>query len=700
MSLHPALGPIGVSSRRHSSAPHSSELRSAASSRRTGTPRLKPLVLTPARTVSTPLTTSSKARRTGSPPTFSPSRRYSAPLAPRMYPQSPSLGAEISEDYFDPVTAPVRIRRRSIGYRRDSPGEAVFDTSVVKRSGSTSSESTAYSSDFSRRGSADTCDTDISTPSSSPEKISYPERNRLPSLQNRFDPHRGLSLDVVLETDDDSFEAPRVPSGEPEDRSRYRAFWSEEAARNESAFQDVCVALDELAPAFPTSSLLSSRSFTASASPLSRSASSMSDDSSSGRASRRGKPIVIKPAGERLAAAAEDERRSRRISRIRLSQAIEAGSQPALPPKVKASEAGPATALSEKPSVSGPVSSAELAKVTPKRVPRPLVWPPPNETKRLSLAPAFAYDSGEDTESFEDSDAELDEKAEMPRRAMLVPRPPRTRKEAEAESGDFLDFLLTEAPSEPNITSVHLDEKSSTRQPSDTVTARRSDSAPAPPVANISPRSKGFASRLFSSFSGASQPKHLDATSKQLKKRPTSFMARSKSATATPAPVRPRPLISGPLELEATQNALHTSSSRESFGSVSTTSLGQAQRSRSASVEARLVPISPTAVTAFHRSTEHDSAAEEVLSLYTQNSPSSPSASAKSKTSRSVPSSPSGAGKQLPATPLLLSPLWALPVTDLPRNPLAWAERSLHRSPSMSSVVTNDTTVALIESYA
>ena len=703
MSLHPALGSIRVSSRRHSSAPSPREVRGNGPSRRSAPVGLKPLVLTPARTLSTPLTTSSsKSRRLSTPSAPSACRRYSTPTASRSDWSQKTLPKHF-DDHSNHLPG---MRRRSIGYHGEGHGEHSINLYVVRRSGSTSSESTVLSSDFSRRGSADTCDTEISTPSSSPEKPPYLDRNRLPSLQTRFDPQRGLSLDVVLENEDDSFEPVRVQQEEEQAPpfARYREFWGEEAARNESAFQDVCLALDELAPAFPSSSLLSSRSFSSSASPLSRSGSTTSEDSGSPRtaAARRGKPIVIQPSNGRSTPSSRAHR-SRRISRNRLAQVNKGESDlPALPIATHETANKPATGAPREQSANArPVSSANAIEATQSRGPRPLVWPPPNETKRLSLAPPLAYDSDGDSESLETSDAESDEKVWLHRRVAFVPRPPRTRDQVETGSGDFLDFLLNESPVAPASATVRLDQNSA------------KDSAPKPPAVVSSPRStpqsagsatapksRGLASRFWSSFGSGSQPKVSETSPKSLKKRPSSFMGRSKPATPAPAaPTRSRPVISGPLELEATES-LRSTSSRESFNSVSTISLSQAQRSRSASVEVGRVPLSPTAVAAAVRgSLDHDSVSEELLTLYTQIAPSS-SSKVSVKAPSSVPLSPSGSAKQLPAPPLLLSPLWSLPVTDLPRTPLAWAERPLHRSPSMSSVATNGTTTALIDSYA
>ena len=703
MSLHPALGSIRMPSRRHSSAPSPHEVRGNGPSRRSAPVGLKPLVLTPARTLSTPLTTSSsKSQRLSTPSAPSACRRYSTPTAPRSDWSQKTLPKPF-DDHSNPLPG---MRRRSIGYHGEGHGEHSINLYVVRRSGSTSSGSTVLSSDFSRRGSADTCDTDISTSSSSPEKLPYLDRNRLPSLQTRFDPQRGLSLDVVLENEDDSFEPVRVHEEEEQAPpiARYREFWGEEAARNESAFQDVCLALDELAPAFPSSSLLSSRSCSSSASPLSRSGSTTSEDSGSPRtaAARRGKPIVIQPSNGRSTPSVR-ARRSRRISRDRLAQVSKGESDlPALPTTTHETANKPATgAPREMLANTRPVSSAEVTKAIQNRSLCPLIWPPPNETKRLSLAPPLAYDSDADSDSLETSDAESDEKVSFRRRLAFVPRPPRTRDQIETESGDFLDFLLNELPVAPASATVRLDAKSANSSaPQAPIVVSSPQSTPQPAGSATALKSKGLASRLLSSFGSANQSKASETAPKSLKKRPSSFMGRSKSATA-PAPATPtrtRPVISGPLELEATES-LRSTSSRESFNSVSTISLSQAQRSRAASVVGR-VPLSPTAVAAAIREPmDHDSVSEELLTLYTQIAPSSPS-KLTVKTPSSARSSPSGSAKQLPAPPLLLSPLWSLPVTDLPRTPLAWAERSLHRSPSMSSVATNGTTTALIDSYA
>lgn len=581
---------------------------------------------------------------------------------------------------------PHNGRRRSIGYRAEPLDETDISPVDVKRSGSTSSESTTFSSDFSRRSSVETCDTQATTPSSSPEKLPFwTEKTRLPSLQNRFDPQRGLSLDVVLETDDDGVDARNRTSGS---HARYRAFWEDEAARNESAFQDVCVALDELAPSFPTPTLFFDTAMP-SATPISRSASTTSNESGSPRTPRRGKPIVIKPSAE--SPVTDDRRQSRRISRIRQSR-----------PAADAMEMSPKQDEGKAPSA--PVSSADVAKAAsnaPRRIPRPLVWPPPNETKRLSLAPVMAYDSEDEDDSLASSLSDLDEKrASAPRRFAHMPRSARTRDQTDDDDpANILDFLLEEPV---KITEVRLGPPVAAAVAKPTPRPQ-----PRPLVAPKSPSSpkssRSFASRLLGSFSASSASKGLESPpSKAAKKRPTSLMSRSKSAAPASGGERPRPVISGPLELEATETLRSDASGASSLRSVSTISLGQAQRSRSASFEVRRVPVSPTAVAAAVReSADEEGVAEELLAHFTEHG----SATQLTTRSASSPSSPSHAMKKLPSTPLLLSPLWALPVTELPRNPLAWAERcneqpQLHRTASLSSIASAGPTAALIGSYA
>lgn len=702
-SLHPALGPISLPSRRHSSTPHADEVRHSLPIHRLGSVRLKPLVLTPARTLSTPLTTSGiRARQVGWTQGPSPSRRYSTPTITQPV---GCMEARNSKSLpIRPEKSNASLRRRSIGYYGESPA----GSPVIKRSGSTSSATTSYSSDFSRRGSADTCDTDLSDPSSSPEKFCHLSRTRLPSLQTRFDPQRGLNLDVVLETDDDLLEMPRADQEAYGPPARYQDFWGEEAVRNESAFQDVCVALDELAPAFPTSSLLTSRSFSPSASPLTRSGSSASDKSSSGHGTRRGKPIVIKPVSKGRDGSVGYAGRSRHGTRNRLFRSSEGPSSPLTTGSEDTATSPGSDPAREKPANAGPVSSADLAATTaPKRSPRPFVLPPPNETKRLSLAPVLAYDSEGDSDSLGDSGAESSEKAELKSRVTFIPRPPRTRNNVETETGDFLDFLLNESPTAPSTTTVLLDGKApsspaSTRGGS-VVSKSRSTARSLHTPAGEPPKPKGFAVRFLNPFNPSSSLATVETSPKHSKKRPTSFtLGRSKSAApASATAVRPRPVISGPLELEAS-NHLHTTSSRESLGSVSTISLAQAQKLRSIPDEGRRVPLSPTTAGAMMGGgVDPDNVAEELLTLYTDIAPMSPP-SVQDRAPASISSTPAlpGRSKQLPAPPLLLSPLWALPVTDLPRTPLAWAEKPPRRSSSASSVATNGTTAALVDAYA
>ncbi|GAA5862292.1 hypothetical protein JCM3774_004853 [Rhodotorula dairenensis] len=692
-----AFSALSLPARRHSSAPHPSEARETSSTYQPRCLRLKPLVLTPSRTLSTPLTgTGTRARQDGVLQGPYPSRRYSTPDETATVASADAGSSESSA--LRPERSNASIRRRSIGYH----GESASELTVVKRSGSTSSESTLYSSDFSRRGSADSCDTDATDLPSSPERFCYTESNRLPSLQKRFDPQRGLNLDVVLETDDDLLEMPSCrgeEAGAP--TARYRDFWGEEAARNESAFQDVCTALDELAPAFPISSASSSQAFTPSASPLSRSGSSASDRSSSIRAARRGKPIVIKPVRRDRVDVAGDVRRNRRVTRNRLSAANEAANSPPLPTDCDDVAISPRTdAPQGELAKGGPVSSADFAATAaPKRAPRPFVWPPPHETKRLSLAPALAYESESDSDSDGISGAESDEKAELHSRRSFVPRPPRTRGDVEVEAGDFLDFLLNESPTAPSKTTILLDSKATPTSDStggSAVAPKRKAPPPRAPAAT-SPRSKGLTSRFLKPFSSSAE-----VSPQQPKKRPINFaLGRSKpTAHASASPVRPRPVISGPLELEAIET-LCTTSAPENVGSVTTISLAQAQKMRSASNEGRRRPNSPTtSASAAGGFIDPDSVSEELLTLYTDISPPYP-ASVKNRSPCSIPLPPSPTrGKQLPAPPLLLSPLWALPVTDLPRTPLAWAEKPLRRTSSTSSVATNGTTIAIVNAYA
>lgn len=649
MSLHPALGSISMM-RRHSSAPRASELQPVAG--RSAAVRLKPLVLTPARSVSTPLTGSSKERRLNAP---------LSPLGYRSSPASPSssfVGQDAWSRSSTPnLSRPGAARRRSMGYRSDGGAETPEGPYDIKRSDSVWSDTTASSSDLSRRGSAETCDTDVTTPSSLCEKMpSYLDRSRLPSLQHRFDPQRGLSLDVVMETDDDSsFEA----GPDPEDSSsaaRYQAFWGNEASRNESAFQDVCVALDELAPSFPNTPM-SLRSESSSTYPVRRGGSEAGDERDPLR--RQSSKPLIKEGG-------------------------------------------------------GPISSADIAAARKaaetKRVSRAPVWPPPNETKRLSLAPVLGYNSDDEQDGPGTSESDMDEKPFVQsRRPSHEPRSARTRPSVDEDSGDFLDFLVQEAPS---TTEVRLADAPtsprapvSPRTPAPVCQAAAQTPARAPQATPLSPKtaaksSGGFASKLFKSWTSPSRAQTPQSPKpKAIKKRPASLITRPPASPITSRGSPTRPIISGPLELEGSQST-RSGSSIVSCDSVATISLEQARRRGSTSTNASRPRINTQAVLPLTDAVcEGEGASEELLAFYSDLAMPSPNPSGRASTATP---SPSSSPKKLPPPPLFLSPLWPLPLNDLPRSPLAWAERSgpIHRVPSNTSIASAGPTAVLIESYA
>jgi hypothetical protein len=130
------------------------------------------------------------------------------------------------------------------------------------------------------------------------------------------------------------------------------------------------------------------------------------------------------------------------------------------------------------------------------------------------------------------------------------PRDPRTREELDAGSGSYLEVLLYSEPpprtkpaparwsTTTSSTSAHSQRKEAVGTP-----LIRSDSPPSIPAANKAKSSNNFAQKIFGSFRG----KEGKRSSVGSNRRPMSMIVQN----ATPAePTKPRPIVSGPLELQ------------------------------------------------------------------------------------------------------------------------------------------------------
>ncbi|GAA5931874.1 uncharacterized protein JCM15063_001591 [Sporobolomyces koalae] len=161
------------------------------------------------------------------------------------------------------------------------------------------------------------------------------------------------------------------------------------------------------------------------------------------------------------------------------------------------------------------------------------------------------------------------------RRVDFEPRDPRTREELDAGQGSYLEVLLySEPPPRPERRSTRW----STMSAATSATSSTKDAAPSPFIRSDSPTTNSqdksghtFAHRLFSGFRGKSSS-DKDRRSYQSKSRPSSLASQTMPRSAQP---RPRPIVSGPLELENAELArtLQARASRQFSSSANTSNL-------------------------------------------------------------------------------------------------------------------------------
>jgi len=309
---------------------------------------------------------------------------------------------------------------------------------------------------------------------------------------------------------------------------------------------------------------------------------------------KKGRPIVIKSVTARSSAI--NARRSQRLSQIdppigdashRLSRAMRRSSSTTGTTTHSASPRTPPTA---QPDGSTAQQQRRLSTVRAPASPgQPLaglaIWPPPAETKTVSLAPALGYAS--DAESAAGLSAREDEtddeafgsraasrsqpRTSGHRRTSLLPRGPR----AAPEDDDFgpeswLDVLLTEEPPTRTARSRSAVEFGGEGRSSSFSTSHsydpppRKGSAPTPgcmPSSSLltPPRAGG----LTKKFLGGLLPKAPETA-----KKPISIAPKDGSRRTS---LKPRPIVSGPLELEAASSAM---AQRRSKGSVQSLDFG------------------------------------------------------------------------------------------------------------------------------
>ncbi|GAA5853163.1 hypothetical protein JCM9279_000879 [Rhodotorula babjevae] len=359
---------------------------------------------------------------------------------------------------------------------------------------------------------------------------------------------------------------------------------------------------------------------------------------------KKGRPIVIKSVTARSSAI--NARRSQRLSQIdppvgeashRLSRAMRRTSSATGATTHSASPRTP-------PSTQLDSSTAQQRRLSVVRAPaspgQPLaglaIWPPPAETKTVSLAPALGYASdAESAAGLSARESETDDEAfgaraasrsqrrtSGHRRPSLLPRGPR----AAPEDDDFgpeswLDVLLTEEPPtrtdrSHSAVDFGVDARSSKHSTSQHYESPRKGSAPTPGCLPSSsmlapPRAGG----LTKKFLGGFLPKAPDTV-----KKPISIAPKDGSR---PTSLKPRPIVSGPLELEAASSAMARQRSTGSvrsldFGVVAGGSSTRSSSAMSNRVGGRAMVHYPSAAVANYvrQGKSADNEREELASLH------------------------------------------------------------------------------------
>ncbi|CDR43122.1 RHTO0S07e08548g1_1 [Rhodotorula toruloides] len=695
LSIHPSEAAVKLLTRRYSAvpristqsfdAPQAARIASPTSPNRPRHP--KPLVLTPARTVHTPLTTSSAVspgRRRGSltgseqggrsrsgsltiatpPRIMSPTRAHLAPSA-----RSPAAIRRRSMGYIDSSSSlnsrPTSVVSPVLPPKRDSVASSVSSprlplsrnrsasedttssqttrttaSSRARLSGSTdeSPVSSVWSDEkdglridsdgsplgnngvefdrtWSRRGSAplpavsETDGLETAKPTSperdkplpsSPRMVPVP-LSRPTTAQEAstigLSPVSQAPIVSIIASSPSTIRSPasRKSSGVSRretfqastKRTKYDEHWTggfaSDSAAEESDFGRPSL---DVAAAHAASGYLTETS-SRSDSPASPAFGSSDGEKRHSMATRR-KPIVIRSGAARSSAAFA--RRSQRLSQLdptvgdsshRLSRVVRRLSgvgkddSPPLPSRLHMAGA-PSVAAHRQSTHSSKVRFDERRLSTARSPPSgaAAVWPPPEETKTISFAPTLSYNSeSESSAGLSGRDSETDDEmaryrkpfrslGSRPRRA-FEPRDPRSRfEESDFGPESFLEVLLNEEPpARPRAGSYDSRWSGYSTGMLDSDTKGSSSSSKA--FGTVKP-AKGLANKLFGAL--AKSPKL--SSSEDRPRRPVSITPRGSPAADKRRPSnKPRPVVSGPLELEAASSAMRQQDSHGSTGS-------------------------------------------------------------------------------------------------------------------------------------
>ncbi|EGU12411.1 Proteophosphoglycan ppg4 [Rhodotorula toruloides ATCC 204091] len=693
LSIHPSEAAVKLLTRRYSAVPRIStqsfdtpqaaKITSPTSPNRPWHP--KPLVLTPARTVHTPLTTSSAispGRRRGSltgserggrsrsgslttttpPRLMSPTRAHLAPSArssatvrrrsmgyidsssslnsrptsivsPVLPPKRDSVASSVSsprlplsrnrsasEDTTSSQTTRTTAssRARLSGSTDESPVSSVWsdekDGLRIDSHGSPIGNSgVEFDRTWSRRGSAplpavsETDGPETAKPTSPEREKPLPSSPRMVPLPRPVTAQEASTIGLstvseapvvsIIASSPSTIRSPASPrpSGfSPREtyqtstkRTKYDEHWTggfaSDSAAEESDFgrPSLDVAAAHAASGYLTG--VSSRSD----SPASPVLGSSDGEKRHSMATRR-KPIVIRSGAARSSAAFA--RRSQRLSQLdpaaadgshRLSRVVRRLSgvgkddSPSLPSKSQL--AGPLPATTRRQSTHSSKVRFDERRLSTARSPpssAAAVWPPPEETKTISLAPTLSYNSeSESSAGLSGRDSETDDDmaryrkpfgtfSSRPRRT-FEPRDPRSRiEEADFGPESFLEVLLNEEPpARPRAGSY---DSRWSGYSTGALESETKGSMPASKTFGTVKPAKGLTNKLFGAL--AKSPKL--SSSDDRPRRPVSIAPRGSPAADKRRPsTRPRPVVSGPLELEAASSAMRQQGSHGSTGS-------------------------------------------------------------------------------------------------------------------------------------
>lgn len=355
---------------------------------------------------------------------------------------------------------------------------------------------------------------------------------------------------------------------------------------------------------------------------------------------RKGKPIVIQSVTARSSAA--NARRSQRLSQIeppvgeggqrlsRVSRRLSSGPGGTPPP---------AASPRQQPATHSPdhtqrrLSSPRAHVQTSQTLSGLAIWPPPAETKTMTLARPFAYASdAESAAGLSGRESETDDEAfgakrssarTGRRRPSFEPRNPRAAPEDEEYGPEsWLEVLLTEEPpartSRRSSSISHADPRRGSLTGATSETLSRKGSAPAldgTPSAS-SRKSGGLTKKLL----GGLRTKAPEVSSPS--KKPVSIAPQHGGSRR--APLKPRPIVSGPLELEAASTAMAAQRSTGSLGSATSLDFaGAGTTTRSSSAMSNRVGGRPMvhyasvgAAAYVRQATFADDSREELASLH------------------------------------------------------------------------------------